>query len=244
MKNSVERKTVNQVSLLQGLAYGDYEGSVPVGCLKELGDTGIGTFDALNGELILLNGTVYRAAWDGAVEEVGDDEKVPFADVTFFDVDKSINLDGIGSIDALKEKLDKNIQETGKNHLYIVRAFGSFQKMKVRSVPPQKKPYRPLVEVLEKEQTVFEYEEISGTVVGLCCPEYMSNINAVGWHFHFVSEDKTAGGHVLDLSAETLDVDLDKITGFRMLLPDSEMFNAVDLSRDQSRDIKKIETGE
>ena len=78
------REQINQVSLLQGLTYGDYYGSITVSRLKELGDTGIGTFDALNGELIMLDGTVYRAAYDGTVEAVADEETIPFSNVTFF----------------------------------------------------------------------------------------------------------------------------------------------------------------
>lgn len=44
-----------------------------------MGDIGIGTFDKLNGELIMLDGVVYRAAGDGSVEVVSDEETVPFA---------------------------------------------------------------------------------------------------------------------------------------------------------------------
>ena len=71
-----------QVSLLQGLTNGDYYGSVPVTELKQHGDTGIGTFNKLNGELIMLDGGVYRAAGDGSVEAVSDEETIPFSIVT------------------------------------------------------------------------------------------------------------------------------------------------------------------
>ena len=62
--------------------------------------------------------------------------------------------------------------------------------MQVRSELPQTEPYKPLAKVLETDQTFFDYENIKGTVVGLYCPEYMSDLNAVGWHFHFISEDR------------------------------------------------------
>ena len=97
------REQINQVSLLQGLTYGDYNGSITVSRLKELGDTGIGTFDALNGELIMLDGTVYRAAYDGTVEAVADEETIPFSNVTFFDADEAVKLTDIDSVDSLKE---------------------------------------------------------------------------------------------------------------------------------------------
>ena len=72
----------------------------------------------------------------------------------------------------------------------------------------------------------------------------MSDLNAVGWHFHFISDDRKAGGHVLDLSADEIDVSLDRTDSFSMSLPDNEMFNSFDLTIDQSDDIKKVETGE
>ena len=238
------RDVINQVSLLQGLTFGDYNGSVPVSQLKKLGDIGIGTFDALNGELIMLEGTVYRAASDGTIEVVPDDEKIPFAKVTFFDSDEVIKLNNIDNVNTLKAELDKKVNEAGKNRFYMIKAEGTFTKMDVRSELPQKKPYKPLAKVLETDQTFFNYENIKGTVVGLYCPEYMNDLNAVGWHFHFISEDRKAGGHVLDLSATETNVTMDRTDYFSMTLPDNEMFNEFDLTVDQSEDIKKVETGD
>ena len=238
------REVINQVSLLQGLTFGDYNGSIPVSQLKKLGDTGIGTFDALNGELIMLDGTVYRASHDGSVEKVADEEKIPFSNVTFFDADEVITLNNIDSVNTLKSGLDKKVGELGVNRFYMIKAEGSFSSMQVRSELPQTKPYKPLAEVLETDQTFFNYENIKGTVVGLYCPEYMNDLNAVGWHFHFISDDKKAGGHILDLSADEINVSIDPTDQFAMILPDNEMFNNFDLTIDQSDDIKKVETGE
>ena len=242
--SSADREVINQVSLLQGLTFGDYNGSVPVSRLKELGDIGIGTFDALNGELIMLEGTVYRAASDGSVEKVADDETIPFSDVTFFDADEVISLSSIDSVNTLKSELDKKVHEIGDNRFYMIRADGTFKSMQVRSELPQTEPYKPLATVLETDQTFFNYENIKGTVVGLYCPDYMSSLNAAGWHFHFISDDRKAGGHVLDLASDELKVSIDRTDNFAMALPDNEMFNNFDLTIDQSDDIKKVETGE
>ena len=241
---SAERDVINQVSLLQGLTFGDYNGSIPVAQLKELGDTGIGTFDALNGELIMLDGIVYRAAYDGTIEVVPDEETIPFSNVTFFDIDENIQLSGIDSVNTLKDMLDQKVSQTGDNRFYMVTVEGVFNTMQVRSELPQTKPYKPLAVVLETDQTFFDYENIAGTVVGLYCPAYMSDLNAVGWHFHFISDDRQAGGHVLNFSAEDISVSIDRSDYFAMVLPDNEMFNNFDLTIDQSEDIKKVETGE
>ena len=241
---SNSREVINQVSLLQGLTYGDYNGSMPVSHLKTLGDTGIGTFDALNGELIMIDGTVYRAAHDGTIEKVADEETVPFANTTFFDADETVQLNDIKDINTLKEVLNEKIQQMGKNRFYMVKVEGTFTGMQVRSELSQKKPYKPLAKVLETDQTFFDYENINGTVVGLYCPEYMNDINAVGWHFHFISDDRAAGGHVLNLNAKSITASIDRTDGFSMAIPDNEMFNNFDLTVDQSEDIKKVETGE
>ncbi len=240
----VDRETLYQVSLLQGLTFGDYHGSISVGELKKKGDTGIGTFNALNGELIMLDGVVYRAAGDGSVEAVPDDETIPFSNVTFFDKDETqaiASADEINDIKSLTAMLDEKVASLGENRFYVIRIDGKFDKMNVRSELAQSEPYKPLAEVLETDQTFFDYENIEGTVVGLYCPPYMSSLNATGWHLHFVSKDKTKGGHILGLDIADAELSWDYTEGFKVKLPDSEMFADFDLTIDQSEDIEKVE---
>ena len=242
--NTVDREVINQVSLLQGLTFGDYNGSVTAAQLKEKGDIGIGTFDALNGELIMLDGEIYRAAYDGKVEKVKDTETIPFSNVTFFDAEQSLKLNNIANVSGLKEELNKKVSELGSNDFYMIKIEGTFDKMQVRSELPQTKPYKPLAEVLKTDQTVFDYDNVKGTIVGFYCPNYMDKLNAVGWHFHFISDDKTKGGHILECSFNSADATFDRTENFAMILPNNEMFNGFDLTVDQSSDIKKVETGE
>ena len=235
------REVMYQVSLLQGLTYGDYHGSITVKELKQYGDIGIGTFDKLNGELIMLDGEVYRAAGDGSVEVVSDDETIPFSNVTFMDADKTKNFKDIPDYDALCSELNQMVQVRGKNRFYMVRIDGTFREVNVRSEYAQAEPYKPLVEVLEHDQTFFDYTNIEGTLVGLYCPPYMSDLNAVGWHLHFVSKDKTKGGHVLGLHIADAVLTWDDTDGFQMKIPQNEMFDEFDLTVDQSEDIEKVE---
>lgn len=238
------RNTIYQVSLLQGLTNGDYYGSVAVGELKQHGDTGIGTFNRLNGELIMLDGEVYRAAGDGRVAVVSDDETIPFSVVTFMDADESKKLHEIPDFDALHNKLNQLVQQRGINRFYMIRIDGIFRKTNVRSVYAQEEPYKRLTEVLAHDQTFFEYENIAGTMVGVYCPPYMSALNAVGWHLHFISDDKTKGGHVLGVNIADAVLTWDDIDGFEVRLPQNEMFAGLDLTIDQSEDIKKVETNQ
>lgn len=236
------RDTLFQVSLLQCLTYGDYCGSITVGELKQHGDTGIGTFNRLNGEMILLDGRVYRAAGDGSVEMVSDDETVPFGMAAFLEPDETGTLQEIPDFDALCGRLNRMAAEKGINRFYMIRIDGLFREVNVRSVYAQQEPYQRLAKVMEHDQTFFDYKNIEGTLVGLYCPPYMASLNAVGWHLHFVSGDKTKGGHVLGVNIADAVLNWDNIGGFRMLLPQHEGFNRLDLTVDQSEDIKKIET--
>jgi len=220
--------TVYQVSLLQNLMLGDYYGLISSGYLKTKGDTGLGTFDGLNGEMIVLDGVVYRAAGDGTVEEAADDELIPFADVTMFDVDEIQEITDIEDLNVLKALLDEKVAELGENRFYMIRIDGVFDEMHVRSEQAQKKPYKPLEEVMETDQTFFDYEDIEGTVVGLYCPDYMDGLNTPGWHMHFISSDRTKGGHVLGLSADNAVISWDYTNGFQIILAE-ELLETVEI---------------
>lgn len=234
--------TLFQVSLLQSLANGDYCGSVTIGQLQQHGDTGLGTFHRLNGELIMLDGITYRAAGDGSIEVVSDDETTPFSAVTFLHADETSTLQEVSDYDALLQALNQRVAARGINRFYMIRLDGLFGQMHTRSVYAQDEPYARLTEVLMREQTFFDDENIEGTVVGLYCPPYMSSLNAAGWHMHFISKDKTKGGHVLGLRISDAVLSWDDINSFALHLPQNEKFHQFDLTIDQSKDIALIET--
>lgn len=238
------RETIYQVALLQSLTQGYYDGIVKVSELKEHGDIGIGTFEGVNGEMIVLDGTVYQALGDGSVQEAADDETVPFSNVTFFDKDGSVELKDIKNVDALKGKLDSMVEKNGRNLFYFVKMTGTFEKMNVRSELKQEKPYKTLDKALETDQREFNYENIKGTVVALYCPDYMGGLNTPGWHFHFISDDKTKGGHLLDLSFTKATAEYDTTPGFDMYLSDNNDFQKMELAKDVSSAIKKVETND
>ena len=239
-----DRDCMYQVSLLQGLTFGDYYGSITVEELEKNGDTGIGTFNRLNGELIMIDGETNRAAGDGSVELVSDEETIPFSVVTYLDPDETINLKEIRSYEELCKTLDEVVAERGKNRFYMIRIDGNFNEINVRSVNAQDEPYEPLVDVLEHDQTFFDYENIEGTMIGLYCPPYMEDLNAVGLHLHFISKDKTKGGHVLGINFDDAVLTWDDTDGFQTKLPQNEMFAGFDLTIDQTEDIKKVETNQ
>jgi acetolactate decarboxylase len=189
----------------------------------------------------MLDGDVYRASGDGYVELVDEYETTAFAVVTYMDADATKHLENIPDCNSLYNELDRLVEERGINRFYMIRIDGLFREVNVRSVPAQEKPYKRLVEVLEQQQTFFDYENIEGTIVGLYCPPYMSHLNAVGWHMHFISKDKTKGGHVLGLNIADAVLTWDDADSFQLKLPKNEKFDRLDLTVDQSKDIEKIE---
>lgn len=233
--------TFYQVSLLQALALGDYHGHVSIGKLRANGDIGIGTFDGLDGEMVMLDGIVYKVSGDGSLSVVDDDETTPFANVTFFRNDFEEDVPA-SSISELGETLSDIVGKGGINSIHMIRMHGLFDTIVVRSVAKQKEPYDPLAITLKERQNVFTYDCIAGTIVGVYCPAYMRTINNQGWHLHFISDDRRFGGHVLDVRTSDAVCSFMKIDKLELVIPDTEHFHSLDLAADQEEDIKKIES--
>ena len=240
--NVSDRETINQISLLQGLLDGDYYGSISIENIKKLGDIGIGTFDKLNGELIMIDGIVYRAKANCEIEVPKNDETIPFSNVTFFDNDFEEKVSNVSTFNDLVAILNKEVKKEGTNNFYFARIDASFNKIKVRSEYAQSEPYKPLVKVLETDQVVKEFDNIEGTIVALYCPTYMKELNNYGWHMHFVSKDKTKGGHVFETDINSATIKYDITKNFAMKLPSNEKFESIDFSVDRQEEVESAET--
>ncbi|MGV8905528.1 MAG: acetolactate decarboxylase [Acetobacterium sp.] len=211
----LSRDTLYQVSTISSLLAGNYEGFKSFAEVKEHGDVGIGTFNALDGEMVMIDNTVYKVKASGAVEVVADTDTTPFAAVSYFDNDVTQQLTVTASLDALEQELDKLI--VNKDLFYIFRVDATFNTIKTRSVPLQEKPYPVLSEAV-KQQSVFDNTAVTGTIIGLWCPEYIGGVNVPGYHFHFISADRSKGGHVLEVSFDQAQVAVDGTDGFVMNL--------------------------
>lgn len=236
-----EKDTLFQVATLQSLMLGYYDGVSTVGELKRNGSIGIGCFEGVNGELIMLDGTVYQAIYDGSIKTPDDATKIPFANATPFKSDISARLENIDSLETLKKQLNEVVEKNGRNLFYFVRIDGDFETTYFRSEYAQKKPYKPLAKAMETDQTFFDLANVSGTIVGLYCPDYMDKLNTPGWHFHFITADRKMGGHLLEVKAKSLSAQIDKTTSFKMILPEDDAFQNAGLAQDLSKDIRAVE---
>jgi len=231
-----------QVSTLQALALGYSRSVITAGELLQEGDTGLGTFENVNGEMIVMDGHCYRANQNGTVTVVAPDMGVPFATVGKFYGAQQFELKNMPNIDAIREELTKKIEERfGLNSMHIIRIEGHFEKVDARSEAPYRSHHVTLKEVLQQNQKAFIFENISGTLVGVYFPDYMDGINMPGWHLHFLSDDKTKGGHVFDVSIRDAVAKVDKIGNIFINLPKEAAFDTYSLKQDLQKEIKSIE---
>jgi acetolactate decarboxylase len=229
---------VFQNSTINALLEGLYDGSMTFGELRRHGDFGLGTFNALDGEMIALDGEFYQIKADGVVYPVTDHQRTPFATVVFFRPSLGRALDERLSYDELQSRMEGLME--GPNLFYAVRVDGRFAAVTTRSVPRQEKPYPPLAEVAAT-QAVFELENVDGTLAGFRFPDFARGLNVPGFHLHFLTADRRAGGHVLDLKLERGALAIDATAQFHLELPTDPAFLHADLGHDQSEALDRAE---
>lgn len=236
-ETEIPEQTLVQVSTINALMQGVYDGVTNLSDLSKWGDFGIGTFNTLDGEMLLIDGTFYQIKADGHIYKPEPTVQTPFSTVTFFDPEVRYNVASC-SYHKLKETIDRLM--LSQNLFYAIKLHGTFHSIKTRSVPAQTKPYPPLVEVTAHQPT-FEAQSITGTLGGFYCPAFVTGINVPGYHLHFVSDDEKFGGHVLELELENGVLELDQINNFKLLLPGEGGFLNTDLNGDLSKDLEKVE---
>jgi acetolactate decarboxylase len=227
-----------QFSLLSALAADDYVGRTLLRNVLAAGDFGIGTFDRLDGEMIVLDGKIYQALADGSVRVADLDGTTPFAAVTFFNEDGRIENVGAATLDDLDEQIDRKLPH--RNSPYAIRITGEFAKLVLRSVPAQSPPFKPLVEVV-KHQVTWERHSLRGTLVGLRCPHWMGTLNVSGYHWHFLSDDHKIGGHVLACEFQGGLLRFDECKSIMIRIPQSPEFDKFDAGQVSEQDVDKIE---
>ncbi|MBE5959558.1 MAG: acetolactate decarboxylase [Lachnospiraceae bacterium] len=233
-----------QVSTLQALAQGFSKSVITVDELLEHGDIGLGTFEDVDGEMIVLDGKCYRAQNNGNVDPAEGKRGVPFASVCSFVPQRTEKLENIVSIEQLKMWLTLRIEEEfGLNSMYAVRIEGEFSKVDARSESGTKAHHVTLKDALSVTQKAFLFDNIEGTLACVYYPDYMDGINASGWHLHFLSKDKKHGGHVFDVELTQAEAVFCRITSVEIRIPDTPAFDTYALKEASQEEIKKVEQG-
>ncbi len=234
------RDTLTQVATIDALLAGVYDGHLTLTELRAQGDFGIGTFEALDGEMILVNGAFYQARADGSIRSPALTERTPFACVTWFEADAERPLANRLDAPGLEAAIDALAPHP--NRFCAFHLSGEFARVRVRSVPAQTKPYPPLAEVT-KTQPVFDLENVRGVLIGFRSPPFVRGVNVPGFHMHFIADNLSGGGHVLSFELEhgllRVDTRHDRLT--LILPPDSAAFDGADLARDRSAELNRVE---
>lgn len=240
----MDKAKMYQVSTLQALAMGHTRAVVDVAELKKHGSTGLGTFTGVDGEMIMVDGNCYRAKEDGSVTEAEEGMGVPFASVSNFMELRSFELGEIHEIEVLKRELNNKIEEDfGLNSMHMVRIDGEFTVVHARSESAYHAIHISLKDMLSETQKSFRFDEVKGTLVCVYYPDYMDGINAPGWHLHFISDDRTKGGHVFEIDMKHGSVMMDKISNIELQLPSEPVFDTYSLKEASEDEIKTVEQG-
>jgi acetolactate decarboxylase len=209
-----------QTSLMSALMAGIYDGEATYGQIREFGDFGLGTFNDLDGEMVGFDGTFYQLRSDGSARPVTSDQKTPFAVVTFFQPEQELEVVQPMTKGDLIEAIEK---ATDANLFSAVRVDGIFDEVRTRTVQRQAKPFPPLTEAT-KHQAEKVFTNVEGTLVGFRTPTYAQGIGVAGFHFHFLRQDKQAGGHALDYRMRAGKVRTCTAHDLRVELPTSAEF--------------------
>jgi acetolactate decarboxylase len=209
-----------QTSLMSALVAGIYEGEATYGEIRKYGDFGLGTFNDLDGEMVGFDGIFYQLRSDGSARPVTDDQKTPFAVVTFFQPEQELNVLQPMTKSDLLAMIEK---ATDANLFNAVRVDGIFDEVRTRTVQRQVKPFPPLTEAA-KHQAEKVFTKVEGTLAGFRSPAYAQGIGVAGFHLHFLRQDKQAGGHALEYQLRTGKVQVCTVHDFRVELPTSGDF--------------------
>jgi len=211
-------------SVMDAMRNAVYHGERSVGDLRREGDFGLGTFNGLDGELILLDGIFYRVAPDGTVAPAPDAAKIPFAALTFWGGGQNIKLVTDGSFDNLLYKLREALPS--KNVFYAIRIPCTFSEITVGGAEKVDEGDTTGLAVLMKNRPLYKAKNVAGTIVGFYNPPYLGGVDLSPFHFHFLSADRRFGGHLVSgrLAAAGVEAWVEPKNSYEIQLPDNDGF--------------------
>ena len=223
------RHTMFQTSLMSALLDGVFDGEMTIGALLDHGDFGLGTFNALDGEMVVLDSVCYQLRGSGEATLADPAQRTPFAVLTRFSPTITAELPETLTRQEVSALIHTLIPS--ENYLYAIRVTGDFEWVRTRTAAKQTKPYPPLVAATRGEPVV-QFDDISGVVAGFRTPLYEQGIGVPGGHVHFLTADRTRGGHVLDYRIRRGVLEICLGTDLHLSLPLTEAFGGADLNPD------------
>ncbi len=218
---------VYQTSTMAALLDGIYDGDVTIAELLTHGDFGLGTFNHLDGEMVVLDGTCHHLRSDGSASVAAPGDRTPFAVVTWFEPETVIPVPGPASRDEIIGLIDQAIKTA--NLIQAIRIDGTFSTVQARTVRAQTPPYPPMTQATAGEP-ITEFRHLPGTLAGFRTPDYEQGISVAGYHLHFIDQPRTHGGHSLDFALDHGHVAITASSELHLSLPRTEAFLKADMS--------------
>lgn len=221
--NAQERTQEDKIfhySTMDAMRNAVYSGDLSIKELKKRGDFGLGTYNQLDGEMIALDGIFYRISGDGSIAEADVRNFTPFTSVTFFKNDTSFKLNTIENFAALLPEITKNLPST--NRFYAVKIKCTFANVTVGGANKVSETETAGLADLMVNRPIYKKENVSGTIVGFYSPSYIGGVDLSPFHFHFISDDRKFGGHLIEGSFrkdKDISVTLDEKNGYEIMLP-------------------------
>ncbi len=224
-----DTKTLFQHGTLALLVPGLLTGTATMADILAHGDTGIGTGEGLDGELIILDGVVYQADANGQINEVDAQFTTPFANSHFASYEPLVTVS-----DQSRAALQAAIltASNSANTFFSIRLHGIFKNVTTRVVKKSTKPYKTLAQTAAS-QVVFHRDLVEGTLLSYYAPQIFDGAAVGGFHSHFLADDHRFGGHLLSYETATGEVDFQQFDRLDQQLPTSD---AVYMNHDFSAD--------
>lgn len=234
-------REIYQTSTMGALVDGVYDSEVTIGELLSHGDFGLGTFNRLDGEMVILDGTCHHLRADGSAQIADPTDLTPFAAVTWFRPDLTIPVTMSTDRRAVTSLVDQAL--SSDNLMYAIRIKGTFREVRTRTVMRQLPPYPPLTEAAKGQQEAT-FHDVEGTLAGFRTPDFEQAIAVAGYHLHFLDRDHRHGGHALDYRLEHGVIEISSQSELHLSLPRTQQFLASDLTSESlAQQIHQAEGG-
>jgi acetolactate decarboxylase len=218
---------IYQTSTMAALLDGIYDGDMTIAELLTHGDFGLGTFNRLDGEMVVLDCTCHHLRADGSASVAAAGDRTPFAAVTWFKPETTIPIPARASKRDVTSTIDDTIKTT--NLIQAIRIDGTFRTVKTRTVKEQTPPYPPLTQATAGEP-ITEFREVDGTLAGYRTPDYEQGISVAGYHLHFINQGGTCGGHSLDFELDHGQIAISTSSELHLSLPRTQAFLTANMS--------------
>ncbi len=218
-------KAIQQFSFVDALVAGLFDGAFDAATVASHGSLGVGCGDALDGELVLIDGELFVCRADG-VTPAEPDAAIPFAEVARFEPTFSRALSGPISEAQFEALVDGLVPS--HNLFYAIRVDGEFASVTVREAVKQQRPFRGLAEAVgdQHEATV---EGTTGTLLGFKGPDVFQGLSVADYHLHYITADRRFGGHSMDFELTSGTLTIEAYANFTLRLPQTESYLGAEL---------------